>query len=64
LPKSEPKPDGDLSEAPNWLNEYLRAGWAYALANSPPGLLKRIDRGALVAWVVAETCTVKLPKPR
>ena len=24
------------------------------MANSPPGLLKRIDRGALVAWVVAE----------
>ena len=24
------------------------------MTNSPPGLLKRIDRGALVAWVVAE----------
>jgi P27 family predicted phage terminase small subunit len=54
LPKSEPKPDGDLSEVPNWLTDELRTGWAYALANSPPGLLKRIDRGALIAWVVAE----------
>jgi P27 family predicted phage terminase small subunit len=54
LPKFEPKPVGDLSEVPDWLTEDLRAGWAYALANSPPGLLKRIDRGALIAWVVAE----------
>jgi phage terminase small subunit len=28
--------------------------WAYAMVNSPPGLLKWIDRGALVVWVVAE----------
>ena len=54
LPKFEPKPDGDLADAPNWLNEDQRTCWAYAMTNSPPGLLKRIDRGALVAWVVAE----------
>jgi P27 family predicted phage terminase small subunit len=54
LPKFEPKPDGDLADAPTWLNEDQRTCWSYAMTNSPPGLLKRIDRGALVAWVVAE----------
>jgi hypothetical protein len=54
LPKFEPKPVGDLSEGPDWFTEDLRAGLAYALTNSPPGLLKRIDRGVLIAWVVAE----------
>jgi phage terminase small subunit len=54
LPKFEPKPDGDLSEAPDWLNESQLASWSYALQNAPPGMLKRIDRGILVAWVVAE----------
>ena len=40
--------------APEWLNEGQRTGWTYALDNAPPGLLKRIDRGALIVWVVAE----------
>ena len=55
LPKSEPKSDGDLAAPPEWLPEDCKAGWHYALQNSPPGLLKRVDRGALVAWVVAES---------
>jgi hypothetical protein len=50
LPKFEPKPNGDLTDPPNWFNDDQRLCWTYALANSPPGLLKRIDRGALVAW--------------
>src|SRR5271165_2842143 len=54
LPTFEPKPEGDLSEIPAWLSEGQRASWTYALTNSPAGLLKRIDRGALLAWVVAE----------
>jgi phage terminase small subunit len=54
LPKFEPKPSGDLSEAPGWLSEGQRANWDYAMTHSPPDLLKRIDRGALVVWVVAE----------
>jgi hypothetical protein len=36
------------------LNEPQLASWGYALQNAPPGMLKRIDRGILVAWVVAE----------
>ena len=54
LPKFEPKPDGDLSDAPDWLTDDLKVRWAYALQNAPPGMLKRIDQGILVAWVVAE----------
>jgi P27 family predicted phage terminase small subunit len=54
LPKFEPKPEGDLSDAPDWLSESQRISWAYALQNAPPGLLKRIDRGVLVVWAVAE----------
>jgi P27 family predicted phage terminase small subunit len=54
MPKFEPKPDGDLSDAPEWLSEGQRRSWTYALAHSPIGLLKQIDRGALLAFVVAE----------
>jgi P27 family predicted phage terminase small subunit len=54
MPKCEPKPDGDLADAPDWLSDGQRASWTYAMTHSPPGLLKRIDRGALLAWVVAE----------
>jgi P27 family predicted phage terminase small subunit len=54
LPKFEPKPDGDLKDAPSWFNDEQRLCWSYAMASAPPGMLKRIDRGALVAWVVAE----------
>jgi P27 family predicted phage terminase small subunit len=54
LPKFEPKPDGDLSDAPEWLNEPQRTCWRYALQNAPPGMLKRIDLGILVVWAVAE----------
>jgi P27 family predicted phage terminase small subunit len=53
MPKFEPKPEGDLADAPDWLNEEQRAFWSYAMAHAPPGLLKRIDHSALVAWVVA-----------
>ena len=51
---AEPKPVGDLIDAPAWLSEDQKEGWRYALRNAPPGLLKLIDRGALAVWVVAE----------
>ena len=54
LPKFEPKPAGDLLDAPDWLSEGQRTSWTYALINSPMGLLKKIDRAALLAFVVAE----------
>ncbi len=31
-----------------------REGWAYAIVNSPQGLLKKLDRSVLAIWVVAE----------
>jgi P27 family predicted phage terminase small subunit len=54
MPKFEPKPDGDLSDAPEWLNKAQQACWKYALSNAPPGMLKRIDLGVLLVWAVAE----------
>ena len=53
-PKYEPHPIGELCDAPGWFNDTQRAGWDYALRHAPPGLLKRLDRGALAVWVVAE----------
>lgn len=54
LNRREPKPDGDLHEAPDWLSEAQKVGWAYTIAHAPIGLLKKLDRSALTVWVVAE----------
>lgn len=54
LNKREPVPDGDLCDAPGWLTDDQKDGWAYAIANAPSGLLKRLDRSTLAVWVVAE----------
>lgn len=51
---AEPIPVGDLTEAPEWLTPSQREGWDYAIAHSPKGILKLIDRSALVLWVEAE----------
>lgn len=50
----EPKPRGNLYDAPEWLNDSQRAAWDYAVECAPLGLLKRIDRSTLTAWVVSE----------
>lgn len=54
LNKSEPKPKGRLSDAPDWMSSDQRAGWDYAIQHSPDGLLRLLDRSALTAWVIAE----------
>lgn len=54
LKDREPKLVGDLTDAPTWLSDDQKTGWTYAVTHAPPGVLKRIDRGALVAWVIAE----------
>jgi len=54
LNQSEPKPTGDLLDAPEWMTEGQKAGWNYAIENAPRGLLKKLDRSVLVAWVVSE----------
>lgn len=54
LPKKEPKPRGNLYDPPAWLTEQQLIGWEYAIETAPYGLLKRVDRSTLVAWVIAE----------
>lgn len=54
LNKKEPRPRGNLYDPPDWLTESQRKGWEYAIECAPYGLLKRVDRSTLVAWVVAE----------
>ena len=51
---AEPAPVGELFDAPAWLTDDQKAGWAYAIAEAPLGLLKRLDRSVLTVWVVAE----------
>lgn len=53
LPKAEPKPSGNLKDAPDWLTESQLLLWDYAIASAPHGLLKRLDQSVLVTWVVA-----------
>lgn len=51
---AEPQPLGDLTEAPEWFNATQREGWDYAIRHCPKGVLKLLDRSALVMWVEAE----------
>jgi P27 family predicted phage terminase small subunit len=50
----EPKAKGRLVAAPEWMSESQKAGWLYAIENSPAGLLKMLDSSLLAIWVVAE----------
>jgi P27 family predicted phage terminase small subunit len=54
LNENEPIPAGDLREPPEWFGDEQRRSWIYAVAHAPAGLLKCLDRGILVVWVVAE----------
>jgi P27 family predicted phage terminase small subunit len=51
---AEPKPPGELSDAPDWFSPSQKAGWDYVMRCAPPGLLKQLDRSVLTVWVVAE----------
>ena len=51
----EPKPRGNLFDAPRWMSKDQRAEWRYIVENSVPGLLTSVDRANLTAYVVA-TC--------
>ena len=50
----EPIAPGTLDQPPDWLTERQKDGWRYAIANAPKRVLKKIDRGPLAVWVVAE----------
>jgi P27 family predicted phage terminase small subunit len=54
FPKSEPLPIGELDLAPDWMSEEQKSSWEYAIAHAPEGLLKKLDRSILAAWVIAE----------
>ena len=54
LNDQEPKPSGELTDPPEWMSDSQKQGWIYAIENAPDGLLKKLDRSVLVAWVVAE----------
>lgn len=64
LREAEPKPRGDLAEAPGWLEPRHREVWADVVEAAPSGLLKRIDGAMLEGWVIAycirEAATKKL----
>ena len=54
FPKSEPLPIGELDLAPDWMSEEQKSSWEYAIGHAPEGLLKKLDRSVLAAWVIAE----------
>lgn len=54
IPASEPIPEGNLELPPEWLSDEQKLAWTYAIENAPYGLLKRLDKSILTAWVVAE----------
>jgi phage terminase small subunit len=47
-------PKAPLADPPDWFDDDQRASWHYALEHAPPGMLRALDRSALVVWVVAE----------
>ena len=53
IDKTEPKPVGNLFEAPAWLTDSQKLVWSYHISNSPRGLLKRLDQRLFAAWCVA-----------
>ena len=54
LNTDEPQPIGDLVDPPDWLTPTQQEGWRYAIARAPAGLLKQLDRGIFVVFIVAE----------
>jgi P27 family predicted phage terminase small subunit len=53
LNKKEPKPEGSLTDPPDWMSNEQKKVWVKAIASAPTGLLKALDESVLVAWVVA-----------
>ncbi len=53
LNAAEPRPEGDLIDAPGWMDAKQKAAWADGLAAAPVGLLKRLDASIYTVWVTA-----------
>jgi phage terminase small subunit len=51
----EPVAEGELGGlgAPDWMSATQQELWRHAIAHAPRGILKHIDHGALVSWVLA-----------
>ena len=49
----QPRPTGDLIDAPDYMSTGARAAWQYAIAAAPPELLKRLDMSVLEVWACA-----------
>ena len=45
---------GDLADPPDYLDERQKEEWAYAIANAPSRVLRRIDKAILAAFIVAQ----------
>ena len=53
LARKTPTP-GPLTEAPDWMTADQKEDWDYAIANAPREVLRRIDKGPLAAYIVAQ----------
>lgn len=53
LNRNEPQPVGELFEPPGDLPEKARPFWTQAIADAPPGLLRRLDLRVMTVWAVA-----------
>lgn len=51
--EDEPLPEGELARAPDDLTPEQVDAWDYAIENAPKTLLRKLDRDAFKAWVVA-----------
>lgn len=52
MPKSEPKPQGELLVAPDYLNERQKLIWTRIVSASAPGLLRRCDEAIVAAMAM------------
>lgn len=51
----EPEAPGVLERSPpDHLSDRQKEGWRFAMDHAPVAVLRRIDRGLLVAWVILE----------
>jgi P27 family predicted phage terminase small subunit len=51
--RPEPVPEGALGDDPAHFTPEQREVWMEAVRNSPPGILRRVDRSVLEVWTVA-----------
>jgi P27 family predicted phage terminase small subunit len=45
---------GDLFEPPDWFSADQKEAWSYAIENAPRGVLRRIDKAVLAAFIIAQ----------